>query len=796
MTVADAAGPAATEIRGYCAQCKSRCGSIATVSTDGHLLSVRPDREHPNPGFCVKGSAAPQIVHSPARLMFPLRRTRPKDAADPGWERISWEEALALTARRLTELASSHGPESVVFTRPAPGGSHAGDWVTYLQRLASAFGTPNVMTTGHICSWGRGPGSSYTYGRALPTAHYEAAQTMLVWGHNPAVSHVQTWRRIRTAQRRGARLIVVDPRATATAARADLWIRVRPGTDAALALGVVHVMLARGRFDRDFATRWTNGPMLVDASTGRFLRAGDVAGLEGSGYVVRDADRGAATVLDVTCPPDEWRVAVGLDYSGELPGRDGRRIAASTAFRLLRDRVASLTPAAVEQLTGVPAGQIEQLAGALTDGRPVCYDTYNGVEQHTDTAQTARALGIMYALTGWLEAPGGNVTFGGGKASGGGGNRMRPLGSESRPLGAARGAVQAYNFYDSVLNGRPYRLRALVAFGGNALLQNGDSASGRRALEALDFQVHIDMFDNPTAHTADLLLPAASAWESPGLATSFGGGPETQSYVQYRAPVVPPVGQSRPDVEIVFDLATRLGLADQFWGGDVAAAFDARLRPLGTSLAELRQAPEGRRVEARWAFHRYARIDGDGRVEGFPTPTGKVELYSETFLDHGYDPLPAAQDRRDQFDGAYPLILTSNKLMQYIHSSGRGIPALRRQAPRPYLEINPADAAARGIENGAPVRLSTRLGGIRLTAKVTDRVPAGVVSTQTGWWEACRELGLPGYDPFGQDGANVNLIISNEVLDPISGSAPLKDYPCRVDLIPGATDVSISEESE
>jgi anaerobic selenocysteine-containing dehydrogenase len=396
----------------------------------------------------------------------------------------------------------------------------------------------------------------------------------------------------------------------------------------------------------------------------------------------------------------------------------------------------------------------------------------------------------MYALTGWLEAPGGNVTFRGGDADAAEGRRAhdrrqgrKPLGSDLRPLGAAASAVQAYNLYDAVLHETPYPVKALVAFGGNALIQNGDTRRGRAALQALDFQVHIDMFANPTAHTADLLLPAASAWESPGLATSFGGGPQTQAYAQYRAPVVEPQGESRPDIEIIFELARRLGLAEHFWGGDVEAAFDARLQSLGLTLARLKENPGGVPLGHVPRFRRYADTDVTGDVIGFATPTRKVELYSETFLAHGYDPLPAAKDRRAEFEGAFPLLLTSNKLIQFTHSSGRGIPALRKQVPEPYLEMHPDDAAALDIADSTPVRLSTALGSIRLTARITTGVPPGVVSTQTGWWEDCAELGLPGHDPFSRDGANVNLIIANDVLDPVSGSVPLKDYPCRVEAI-------------
>src|SRR3954451_10284195 len=198
------------QIATYCAQCKSKCGVVALVQDDD-LLAVRPDRAHPNCGFCTKGAAAPDIVRGARRLQRPLRRTTPKSADDPGWEPIDWDEALSTVEARLLALQAEHGAESVMFSRPAPGASHATDWAPFLERLARAFGSPNVITTGHICNWGRDSGSAYTFGSGLPTPHFEAAQTILLWGHNPAVSHHQNWRRIREAQQRGARLLVVDP---------------------------------------------------------------------------------------------------------------------------------------------------------------------------------------------------------------------------------------------------------------------------------------------------------------------------------------------------------------------------------------------------------------------------------------------------------------------------------------------------------------------------------------------------------------------------------------------------------
>src|SRR5690606_965539 len=367
-----------------------------------------------------------------------------------------------------------------------------------------SFGSPNLITTSHICSWGRNNGVAYTFGSSLPTAHYEAARTMLVWGHNPAASHIQTWYRIREAQKRGARLVVVDPRATKTAERADLWIRPRPGSDAALALGVIHLLLAQRRYDAEFVALWTNGPFLVDRGTGRLLR-----GPGPDEYLVCDRHTGEVRVVDTRRHPTEWGIEPALLIADASLGPAGSP--ATTAFRLLVDRAAQYPPAVVSRLTQVPERDLHALADAIGTGGPVCYDTYNGVEQHTDTGQTARALAVMYSLVGWLQAEGGNVSFAASDKSGSGllppEQQAKRLGLAERPLGAPKQSIQAYTFYDAVLEGRPYPVRALVAFGGNTLVQNGDTLRGRRAFQALDFYVHVDMFENPTARFADILLP-------------------------------------------------------------------------------------------------------------------------------------------------------------------------------------------------------------------------------------------------------------------------------------------------
>jgi anaerobic selenocysteine-containing dehydrogenase len=261
-------------IPGYCALCVSRCGSLAVIE-NGRFVALEPNPSHPTgKALCAKGRAAPELVYHTERLLYPLRRTRPKGDPDPGWQRISWDEALDLTAANLRKIAEEHGPESVVFSVVSPSTSASDDSTVWIQRLMSAFGSPNLCGAMELCGWGRFLATQYTFGTGVPGVYMpdlENAGCILFWGYNPNLARLSHATATLEAQKRGARLIVVDPRRTGPAKKADIWLQVRPGTDAALALGIAQVMIERGWYDHEFIRDWTNGPLLVRADNGRLL---------------------------------------------------------------------------------------------------------------------------------------------------------------------------------------------------------------------------------------------------------------------------------------------------------------------------------------------------------------------------------------------------------------------------------------------------------------------------------------------------------------------------------------------
>lgn len=784
-------------IPGWCALCVSRCGSMAVVE-NGRFVALEPDPAHPTGrALCAKGRAAPELVYHQDRLLYPLKRTRPKGDPAPGWQRIGWDEALDLCATRLERLAADHGPESVVFAIASPSTSGCSDSLIWIERLMRAFGSPNETTAMELCGWGRFGATTYTYGAPVPGGYMpdlEHAGCILYWGYNPNLARIAHAVATTEALERGARLIVVDPRRTGPAHKADVWLRVRPGSDAALALGLAHVMIERGWYDHEFVRDWTNGPLLVRTDNGRLLTEADLSATGGvRRYMAWDERRGRPVLYDAAAGHYEGDQEA-LALFGEFPVETAQgRMVCRPAFDLVAATCARYTPQQVREICGIDPELTERAARLLWEARPVAYYAWSGVEMQTNATQIARAIAQLYALTGCFDAPGGNVLFAAPPTANVGGEDLLPadrltrtLGLRDRPLGPARlGHVTTDEIYRGILERRPYAVRGLVGFGANLLVAHADGARGREALRALDFHVHADLFMNPTAELADVVLPVASPFEREALRAGFEVSAEAQSLVQLRPRVVEPRGECRSDMEIVFGLATRLGLGAHFWDGDIEAAYRHYLGPSGVTLEALRAQPGGIRAPVTTRYRKFAERQ-DGAVRGFSTPTRKIELYSETMLAHGYPPLPEYVEplvgpvTRPDLAERFPLILTCGKHTLFCESQHRGLPSLRRRARDPEVELHPEAAAARGIAEGDWVRIETPKGSVRARAKFNDTLEPRVVCGQHGWWQACPEIGAPGYDPFGPEGASLNLIIGNDAIDPISGSVPHRAYLCQI----------------
>ena len=784
----------ATErVHGFCALCWSRCGCISTVE-DGRLVAVEPDPEHPTgKALCGKGRAAPELVHHPDRLLHPLKRTRPKGDADPGWERIGWDEALDTIADTLNRLAKESGSETVAFGITTTAGTAMQDGFVWVERLRRAFGSPNAAIAMELCGFAKEMVFPHTFGVPMPVADLAQTDCFILWGHNPSTTWLAHATRIADAKARGAKLVVVDPRSAGLANKADQWLRVRPGSDGALALGLAGVMIEEGLFDREFVTRWTNGPFLVRDDTGQLLTGAD---LDEDGdpaqRIAWDSTTGAPLRYDTQSGAYE-REDADLALAGrfEIAGARGS-IACRPAFDLYAELCRQYPPERVEEITWVPAAQIRETARLIGSSERVSFYAWAGLEMLANASQTNRAIALLYALTGSFDAEGGNVVPATIPTNDVMAADLMPddlwgksLGLDERPLGPeTQGWITTDALYEAVLEQRPYPVRALVNFGKNILYTHADGARGAKALGELEFMVHADLFMNPTAAYADIVLPVASAWEREGLCTDFLVDQEASAYAQLRPAVIEARGETRSDMQIAFALAERLGLGNLFWNGDMDAAHRHQLAPSGITLEALRANPQGVRAPQPVQHRKYAE-PVDGRPAGFDTPSRKVEIYAERFLEHGYEPLPDYVEPAIGKNGdtdvadAYPLVLTCAKSTHYLHSQNRNLPSLRRHEPDPLVEINPETAAAHAIGEGDWVTLTTPHNTLRARARFAAKLHPKVVSATHGWWQGCEGLSLPGYP--AADNTNFNAAIGNETIDPIGGSTPNNAYRCRLE---------------
>ena len=802
-------------VRGYCALCTAHCATIATVE-NGRVTRLDPDYDHPNGGvMCIKGKAAPELVYSPDRLDYPLKRTRPKGDGDPGWRRVSWDEALNDIARRILKIRERHGAQAIALAKGTKSGTSVDDAERWLGRLLYGIGSPNWVSTTHVCNWHKDTGFSYTFGSNLPTPDLEHSKTFLLWGHNPSSTSLILAHDIVQARSRGMKTVVVDPRRIGIGAQADILLQPRPGTDGALALALIHCLMEESWYDAAFARQWTNGVLLLNTATGRLLTEAEISssGTTDRYVVWNEASQQPAIYDPASGKYDRDGVMPALFGGHSIKGKNGEEILCKPVFERLGEIAAPFAPERSEKIHWVPADKVWQTALFLAHNRPLSMYMWNGLGQHTNATQTSRAIASLYALLGDFDHPGGNVIFPKVKVNEVDGKEFLPkemaaarIGRERKPLGppAKPGNCAAYDVFNAILEDEPYPVKALLNFGSNTLMSNADSRRGREAMKKLEFAVAADLFMTPTAELCDYVLPATSFLEMSNITTAFEHRQRGKTHLQYRAAVVEPLAERRSDTWIIFELAKRLGLADQFWNGDIEAAYQYELAPSGISLEDLKANPRGisQTIEPTYEKHAkkspfhpplgkgdrggFPEADGDGIARGFATPTKRVELYCQPFAANGIPPMPEYVEpgisplSRPDLAAKFPLVLTNAKVTTYVHSQQRALPSLRKASPEPSADIHPETALHYGVKNKDWMMVESPRGAIKVKARVTTNIIPGVVCCQHGWWQECKELELPGYNPYEAVGANPATLIGTELADPVSGSLPHRSYLCRV----------------
>jgi anaerobic selenocysteine-containing dehydrogenase len=704
---------------------QTQCGLDCYVK-DGRIIKVEGSLENPHSAgtLCAKGAAQRQWIYHEERLRTPLKRVGPRGSGE--MVPISWSEALDTVTENLERLKAESGPESVVFYCGYPKQMRP-----FVQRLAFLYGSPNYCTESSTCFTAMAMGWRLVYGQM---AGPDLANTKLlfVWTGNPLHAGTPNARKLMDAKERGVKFIVVDPRKSPIAALADLHLRIRPGTDGALALAMANVIMAEGLYDREFVADWTRGfdDYRTYASTFTLQRAEEITGV--SAALIREAAVLYATTRPAAMMPSSTPVVHNTN------GVQNQRAAA-----------------ALVGLTGnfdIPGGNVPQPLGWLEVG---------------GAGFLARDYPFKMPRK-WSDMPP-RV----------GADRF-PVWTEMIDQG------QAMDLPRQINTGQPYPLRGFVGFGVNYRMFPG-SRAWLDAVDKLDFICITDLFATDTTKHADIVLPACGSVERSEVRAY------PQKYVIATQPVIEPIGESRSDTDIIFGLAQKLGLDYQNYDGtprvapdlggflpngapDFGEAFDAAmdwiLEPSGLTMTEIAKHPGGMSVPnpIPVSYKKYEK-------NGFPTPSGKMEFMSSILEKHsdreGIEGLPAYREpligpvSTPDVAADYPLVLgTGTRLPMFIHSRMFRIPWTRSLRRDPMVDLNPVDAATYGIVQGDRVELSTPFGSIRVKANVTELARAGVAHMFHDYPEA-----------------DVNTLLSGDYLDPISGFPGFKASLCAVKKI-------------
>ena len=711
-------------VSGLCGVCPSACWVDAHVE-DGRLIGLEPSAGAPPAMFCTLGAHAAEIVHSEHRLRHPLRRSGAKGGFD--FERVGWGDAMAEVVARLEAIKAEHGPEATcIYTGRGSFEQSLCDLFTPADAPVSSassvlfpFGSPNTTGVGALCYVAFAMIAPWvTLGEILVDMYSDVdnAELIVVWGANPATDSPPTMLdEIVRARRRGAEVVVIDPRRSETARAADAeWVPIRPGTDGALALGMIRVLVEEELYDDAFVREFT----------------------------------------------------VGFDE--------------------LARHVQHFRPETVEEITGVPADTVVRLGRRIAAARGASPIMYSGLEYSDGGVQAIRATLVLWALAGQLDVPGGRNIRMRDNAFPINRSRLVPnpcperaVGRERFPIySQLRGESHAIALPEAVLEGRPYPVRALVVLGASLITSWPDPELWRSTLAGLDLLVVIDRQMTADAAWADIVLPATTGFEISSYQTY---GP----ILRLRERVVPPVGEARNDALIQAELARRLGYGHLFPQSEEEVVRWA-LEGSGFTLEEVRAAGGQVRVPTEMMqFKKWEKgiLRDDGRP-GFRTPSGKLEIASSILAEHGYEPLPVYTEpgegprSRPDLAARHPLVLGSGtRVPTDFRSQHHGVSSLVKMAPEPTVTMSPADAAARGIEDGARVHVASPRGRIELTAKITDDILPGMVDASMG-----------GGGPVGPEAwreANVNELTDPERFDPVSGFPVYKTLLAEVTAADG-----------
>lgn len=705
-------------VKSFCPICPKHCAVLETFE-GGYIVDVKADDETEKEGYfhadlCPYGKGkilAKDLSVNPNRLKYPLKRVG--ERGEDKWERISWDEALDTIASKMIYYKQKYGPESVAFGLGEPKGLE----FALAQRLATAFGTPNVATPGYICGEQRVHSMAYTFGRALSYGMggvpeiKDLPKLILAWGWSPV--HCGSYRLINLALKAGAKTIVIDPHSTPMAfyrkednrevfgSESDIWIRPKPGSDGCLALGMIKTIIEEELYDKAFVEKWTHG------------------------------------------------------------------------FEEMKEHVKTFSYDDVEKYTWVPKEQFQAAARMYATTKPAVMRLGNAIEMSSTAVQDLRATQIMKALCGQVNLPGGEeftkrpAYYPPG--------RFFLLSKIGRKFDKAAGKEvpvamnSAYTPYPllakTILTEKPAPIKMEILLVSNPLITAVNAKEQYDSMRKLEFIAVSELFMSPTAMLADIVLPAQHLLEHPGV--SYWGG-AVRTYTRGSKPP----GETWADEKWIIALGRKLGMEEYFpWEPEKwEDIYDFWLEPSGMSFKEYAEKKRGAQPD---------RIQGHEEI-GFGTPTGKAEIYSETMKELGYSPFPMWEEVLQSTapympTEEYPLVMFNSKDYPYISSMYRSVPGLRDKVRYPRLGLHPDTAKKLGLEEGDWAYIENRQGRIRQMVKIDSKLDPRMIDVAFGWWYPEQQSNLHGWSE-----SNVNILTPSEPIEVVTGSAQCHGLPVKV----------------
>jgi len=716
--------------RSMCFWCKPRC-LLDVYVKDGRLLGVS---KSPIRG-CPRWNRAKEIFYNKTRTTFPMKRAG--ERGENKWIKITWEQALDEIAERLSSIRDTYGPEAVAHQH---GTSRS--YEELRTRFFNLFGSPNHFGQAHICHGNSAVVACMVLGwwpYWMNVEKLEKAGSVFFVGRNPVPSHQTIRDEVEKAKKRGAKVIVADPRPSEITKLADIWLKLRPGTDAALLLGMMNVIVTEGLQDQSFIDNWTYG---YDKFYERLMEYPPERAAQITECSKEDIIK-AARIYATEKPPCMME-GMGVAHQPNC-------INALLCRYLMPALIGVIDVEGGEELMG-PAPFVTEHEVELPDILP--------------EEQANKMIGSQFKL---YSQQGYSLIQ----------KSVEKAWGKRCDLQVYMRCGSAPAMFHAMAYGEPYPIKGLIALACNPMVTMPNTKLVYKGLKNLDLLVVVDKVWTPTARLADYVLPAAEWMERDFLFNYHNTTPLIIAGEAALPKSIEGEYDRRDDFQFWRGLGIRLG-QEEYWPWEtVREYYDYRLKPIGLTFAEL--VKMGKWFPEKREFKKYEKT-------GFGTPTGKVEFYSTVLEKLGYDPLPKYVEPPEspistpELAEEYPLILiTGGRFLPYFHSEFRNIDSFRKMYPYPKVEIHPDTAKKYNIAEDDWVWIETPRGRIAQKCKYEEKLDPKVVHAQHGWWYP----EMPGEEPWlnGVWISNVNVLTEKDLekgVDKALGSWPLRTMLCKV----------------